>query len=95
MLPSEMLRRTLEGDRAAAREFGRWLDAIGSTERVTGVVQQPAAAYAADDESTDYTGNGDGLAYVTDVNALRAAYETLRAMTEDVRTKLIAAKVLS
>lgn len=94
MLPSEMLQRTLSGDRAAARELGRWLDAVGSTGRATAVVQQIAAAYTADAESVEYSGDPNELAMVSDVNALRAAYENLRAMTEDLRTKLIAAGVL-
>lgn len=89
MLPSELLMRTLQGDRSAAKELGRLLDANSARVTVTGVQQQVAAAYTADDESTPY-----GAATVTELNALRAAVENLRAMTEDVRAKLIAAKVL-
>jgi hypothetical protein len=40
-------------------------------------------AYTADDQSGAYTGAvGDGEAKLTDLNLLRAAYETLRAHSE-------------
>jgi len=47
------------------------------------------SAYTADDESAAYTGidnaqAGTVYAAVADLNALRAAYETLRALTEDL-----------
>lgn len=49
-------------------------------------------AYTADNESTAYAGNGGGtasvsaaadVANVADLNALRTAYENLRALSED------------
>ncbi len=83
-LPSEMLRRMMAGDAASGRELGRWLDSVGAGERPSTL-----AAYTADDESATY-----GAATVAELNALRAAYENLRAMTEDLRSKLIAAGVV-
>lgn len=41
------------------------------------------AAYTADVESVAYTGAADGEAKLVDLNALRVAYENLRALAED------------
>lgn len=41
------------------------------------------AAYTADSEAIAYTGAADGEAKLADLNALRVAYENLRAFTED------------
>jgi hypothetical protein len=51
--------------------------------------QQTGPTYTADDESAAYTGidnaqTGTPYASLTDLNALRAAYETLRAMCESL-----------
>lgn len=46
------------------------------------------SAYTADDESVAYTGAGDGEAQLADLNALRTAYENLRAFVEDIAQML-------
>lgn len=46
------------------------------------------SAYTADAESGAYTGAADGEAKLVDLNALRVAYENLRALTEDL-TKFV------
>lgn len=45
-------------------------------------------AYTADDESVAYTGAADGEAQLADLNALRTAYENLRAFVEDIAQML-------
>lgn len=68
------------------------------TNRLSGpLAERPAAApaaalatYTSDPESTEYT-----EATVANLNALRVAYENLRASHEDLRAKLIAAGVVS
>jgi len=62
----------------------------------TPAVQQVLAAYTADSESSAYTttGSGSDIASKADLNTLRAAYETLRAMCEDLRTKLLATTLI-
>jgi len=42
------------------------------------------SAYTSDPESTPYTGAADSEAKLADLNALRTAYENLRAFTEDL-----------
>lgn len=42
------------------------------------------AAYTSNPESSAYTGAADGEAKLTDLNALRVAYENLRLLTEDL-----------
>lgn len=42
------------------------------------------SAYTSDPESSAYTGAADGEAKLADLNALRVAYENLRAFTEDL-----------
>ena len=59
----------------------------------TPVIQQVTNAYTSDSESVAYTGidnaqAGTPYAQVTDLNALRTAYETLRASYDDLLTKL-------
>lgn len=63
----------------------------------TPAVQQVLAAYTADSESSAYTTTGSGadIASKADLNALRTAYETLRAMCEDLRTKVLATTLLT
>jgi hypothetical protein len=53
------------------------------------IPHQKLAAYTSDPESSAYTTTGIGLdiASKADLNALRVAYETLRVMCEDLRTK--------
>ena len=46
--------------------------------------QQTGPAYTADDESAEYTAAADGEAKLSDLNALREAYENLRAMCESL-----------
>lgn len=58
-------------------------------------INLPLAAYTADDESAAYTGIATGVggtpyAAVTDLNALRVAYENLRAQVESIRTNATA-----
>lgn len=70
---------------AANQKLGLWGKA--------GVVQPVLAAYTADPESVAYTGQASGVAGTTyakvaDLNALRVAYENLRAGYEDHRTKM-------
>jgi hypothetical protein len=62
----------------------------------TPAVQQVLAAYTSDPESSAYTttGSGSDIASKADLNTLRAAYETLRAMCEDLRTKLLATTLI-
>lgn len=50
------------------------------------------AAYTANSQSAAYTGAADGEAKLADLNSLRAAYENLRAFTEDA-TQLLNAVV--
>jgi hypothetical protein len=59
----------------------------------TPAVQQTLNAYTTDSEAIAYTGLATGLgatpyASVTDLNALRVAYQNLRASYDDLRTKL-------
>jgi len=63
----------------------------------TPAVQQVLAAYTSDAESSAYTTTGSGadIASKADLNALRTAYETLRAMCEDLRTKVLATTLLT
>jgi len=70
---------------ATTQKLGFW--------NATPVVQQVLSAYTPDDESAAYTGidnaqAGSVYAQVSDLNALRVAYETLRAAYDDMRTKL-------
>lgn len=70
---------------ATSEKLGFW--------NATPVVQQVLAAYTTDNESAAYTGidnaqAGTVYAQLTDLNALRVAYETLRASYDDLRTKL-------
>ena len=51
--------------------------------------KQALNAYTTDAESSAYTGATDGEAKLADLNALRVAYENLRASHDDIRTKLI------
>lgn len=59
------------------------------TYNLTGSADRTLGAYSSDAESTPYTGidntaAGTVFAQVTDLNALRTAYETLRAYVEDL-----------
>lgn len=59
----------------------------------TPVVKQTLNAYIPDDESAAFGGIATGLggtiyAQVANLNQLRVAYETLRAMVDDLRTKI-------
>ena len=70
----------------------------GTTQKLgfwnkTPVVQQVTNAYTSDGEGSAYTGidnlqAGTPYAKLTDLNALRTAYETLRASYDDLLTKL-------
>lgn len=68
--------------------------ASGTSGSVTGIVLGATLnAYTTDAESGAYTGidnaqAGTVYATVADLNALRTAYENLRAMVDDLRTKL-------
>jgi len=63
----------------------------------TPAIQQTLAAYTSDSESSAYTttGSGSDIASKNDLNALRAAYETLRVMCEDLRAKLLATTLVT
>lgn len=65
----------------------------------TPIIQQTFIAYTADNESGAYSGIdnlqvGSVYAQLTDLNALRVAYENLRAAYEDLKTKLVATTLL-
>lgn len=82
----------LVSDYAAEREVIR-IRANGSAPALGFWASAPAtkqtlAAYTTDPESSAYTGAADGEAKLTDLNSLRVAYENLRAMVDDLRTKL-------
>ena len=51
--------------------------------------------YISNTQSSNYTGAADGEAKLSDLNNLRIAYENLRLMTEDLRTKLIASGIVT
>jgi hypothetical protein len=57
--------------------------------------KQTLAAYTTNAESSAYTGATDGEAKLSDLNDLRVAYENLRTAFDDMRTKLIATKLVS
>lgn len=70
---------------ATTQKIGFW--------NATPVVQQATSAYTPDTESSAYTGidnaqAGTPYAQLTDLNALRVAYETLRTSYDDLLTKL-------
>lgn len=75
----------LDHDGATAGVFG-----VAPVTRAAALVQnystadRTLAAYTADAESAAYTGAADGEAKLADLNALRVAYENLRAFTEDL-----------
>jgi hypothetical protein len=52
-------------------------------------------AYSASNQSTAYTGAADSEAKLADLNALRVAYENLRASHESIRAALIASGLLT
>lgn len=61
----------------------------------TPIIRQSFIAYTADNESSAYAGIdnlqvGAVYAQLTDLNALRVAYENLRVAYEDLKTKLVA-----
>lgn len=95
----------LEASDAAARREGVRVRATGAAVAVglfggAPAVQQVLAAYASDGEGVAYTGidnlqAGTPYAQVTDLNQLRVAYETLRAMCDDMRAKLITSTVVA
>ncbi len=55
---------------------------------------QELAAYVADDESAAYDGS-DAAELLVELNALREAYENLRAYVEDISAKLVTSGILS
>jgi len=64
------------------------------------IIQQAFIAYTADNESGAYTGidnaqAGSVYAQLTDLNALRVAYENLRVAYEDIKTKLVATTLVT
>ena len=66
----------------------------------TPIVQPVLAAYTSDGEGAAYTGidnaqAGAVYATVADLNALRVAYETLRAAYDDLRTKTLTTGILA
>jgi len=66
----------------------------------TPIIQQSFIAYTADNESGAYTGIdnlqvGSVYAQLTDLNALRVAYENLRVAYEDLKTKLVATTLVT
>ena len=70
---------------ATTQKLGFW--------NATPVIQQVTNAYTSDGEGSAYTGidnaqAGTVYAQLTDLNALRVAYETLRASYDDLLTKL-------
>lgn len=77
---------------ATTQKLGLW--------NVTPIVQPATAAYTADDESVAYTGidnaqAGTVYAQLTDLNALRTAYETIRASYDDLLAKLKTTGIVS
>jgi parallel beta-helix repeat protein len=66
---------------------------VNSIKQITGQVF--AADYVSDVKSTPFVGATDGEAKLADLNALRVAYENLRADYDDLRAKLVAAGVLN
>ncbi len=77
---------------------GLEIEATGSAVKIgffggTNAVQQALNAYTSDGEGSAYSGIdnlqvGSVYAQLTDLNALRVAYENVRAMVDDMRTKL-------
>lgn len=61
-----------------------WAGSIGTFTQTYATADATLSAYTPDDESVAYTGAADGEAKLTDLNALRVAYENLRAFTEDL-----------
>lgn len=64
--------------------FGATPVARPGTYNLTGSADRTLGAYASDPESAAYTGATDGEAKLTDLNALRTAYENLRVYVEDL-----------
>lgn len=56
------------------------------TQNSPSTASRTVAAYTADNESAAYTGAADGEAKLADLNALRVAYENLRAEVEMLRS---------
>lgn len=66
----------------------------------TAVTRRTLVAYTPDPETTAYTGIdntavGTVFAQLTDLQALRVAYENLRASHEDLRTKMLATGLIA
>ena len=66
----------------------------------TPIVRQSFIAYTADNESVAYTGIDNAqaetpYAQLTDINALRVAYENLRVAYEDLKTKMVATTLIT
>jgi hypothetical protein len=70
-------------------------DALDRTDAT--IIRQALVTYASDPEATAYAtlGAGADIASMADLNLLRVAFENLRTMVEDLRTKLIATSVVS
>ena len=62
-----------------------------------GAVRQKLSPYISDPENVTYTtvGSGGDIASMADLNALRAAYENLRVMVEELRDRLVDSHVVS
>jgi len=83
---------------SGGERLGLEIEATGTAVKLgffggTTAVQQVLNAYTSDGEGAAYTGidnaqAGTVYATVADLNALRVAYETLRASYDDLRTKL-------
>jgi hypothetical protein len=71
--------------------FGATPVARPGTYNLTGSADRTLGAYASDPENAAYVGAaGDGEAKLTDLNALRTAYENLRVYVEDLAGVVIA-----
>lgn len=83
-----------------AARLGMEIEASGTVVKLgffggTTAIRQVLNAYTTDTESGAYTGAADGEAKLTDLNALRVAYENLRASYDDLRTKLITSTLVA
>lgn len=87
---------TLNGNNIIGNAPTDTLSFFGSTP----VVRQTLATYTTDTESVAYTGvdntqSGTVYAKLTDLQALRLAYENLRTSYDDMRTKLLTTGLIS
>ena len=67
---------------------------IRKLESFPALSAQTTLAYVSDPEAVPYVGAADGEAKLTDLNALRVAYENLRVSYDDLLAKLIASGLI-